>query len=171
MPIDRPILTLGFVSAISLFSAFSFTERSISGAHLADSTLARVVGTNGGQMGGASASYSCDDANAGSGQYSNASCTAATTVPNGSVCVRCPDVYASGYASGNTTPIVFSQAVNCGGTPPGSRKFTGSCVYEVALGHGVCEADTVNGNCSGSYNQFTAQPQQGDPGNPGSPTQ
>ncbi len=160
MRIARISLTLVFVTFVSLFAAATLSQRSIGGSRLADATLARALGTNGGQMGGANSSiYSCDDVNAGAGQFSNASCDAATTVPNNSVCVRCSDVSGSGYRAGNATPIVFSQVINCTG-----KMQTGQCVYETYLGHGYCSADTPNGTCKGSFNQFNAQVQQGNPG-------
>jgi hypothetical protein len=146
------VLVLSFCAASLLASHGSAKGRSLS-----DDSLARVLGANGGQIGSATANYSCDNVNAtGVNQYTQTGCSNLTTIPRGAQCVDCLQVSGVGYSSGTTTKVDFAQVLDCTNGGKGSNLGTADCIMG-ASGHGVCDYFTPTGQCTGSFNQFDQQ--------------
>jgi hypothetical protein len=154
------------VALASLMSGFLFGQRSVSAPAVSERTLARAFGTNGGQMGGDSSSYSCDDVNAtNAGQLTSDGCAAQTaaTLPSNATCVDCTGVNGSGYRQGNVTNIVLVGNFDCtGNIPNGSQLKTAICDISPASGFGTCGnfIPSNTQNCTGNFNQYGVQPVQ-----------
>jgi hypothetical protein len=148
-------LATACLALTSLLAAYAVTQGSVSAQFVGDATLARALGTNVGQNG--NGSYSCDDANAGAGQYTQSGCNALNPVPSGAICVQCSDVSGSGLlTNGQGGPIVFTGSFSCTvGNPNTSKKLTTNC--EDGVNGGYCVNFIPTGKCTGSFNQWIVQ--------------